>query len=767
MYLSPSYIASSPVVFLRLCSDINNYYEYRVQIQPGWAPYNNSIEINLPEITAFKNEIQTLIAESVRVNPDTILKPAGRGFYRVKGNPSLTNITRWEVGIYNPDRLFPISGEVWIDELRLSNVRRNPGNAQRADLNLTLADFSALSGSFERRNWDFHDLITSKGSGVTTTSGTGRATFQLGKFFPTHWNLSMPLAYSYTKGVSLPRLKVGSDIVLPDTLRDENKSVNVNKAFNINLAMKMAPAPLWVAWTLNRMQHSYSLSQATATSPTVPSSKTRNETIYSTYDLSPGVEYLLAPLGFVGISSLSLTILPSRLFFTNTITTSNSQTLNQYGNKSETKRKDLNQKIESQLRPWKPLSISNTFEWRRDIRRGENITLTLTKLRLGLPVEKRVTTQIDWSPTFFSWFLTQRYAYNSSYMDNSDPERNIGYFGSSTRIQRFTANTTLNLKGLFGSSLRGGKGSKFGNTILNSILPITSTYIHERQQQLTGLKKRPIAWYQLGFTNKIGAETMPVRTVGTSTSGKRILDDLNAQTGAKLPFKTDLNLSLQARREHNISSSEFLKNTLVFPNMTVKWGFISDIRFIKKYTSSISLSSSYSKRRETEYQQKIKTKFYTENGFNPLFDLSIGWRFGLRTQVTYRLSSSRTENMQAASYTGIADIRQNDLSIDNSYSFRAPHGLKIPLLGTLKIENNLNLGCQISRNEQKRLEYPKGGEPVPIQHLIKFALTPRGSYDFSTNLRSGLSGEFSDTRDVMQKRTTKVRALTIWFELRF
>ncbi|MGB9562080.1 MAG: hypothetical protein ACPL6C_04620, partial [bacterium] len=88
VYLSPSYIASSPVVFLRLCSDINNYYEYRVQIQPGWAPYNNSIEINLPEITAFKNEIQTLIAESVRVNPDTILKPAGRGFYRVKGNPS-------------------------------------------------------------------------------------------------------------------------------------------------------------------------------------------------------------------------------------------------------------------------------------------------------------------------------------------------------------------------------------------------------------------------------------------------------------------------------------------------------------------------------------------------------------------------------------------------------------------------------------------------------------------------------------------------------
>jgi len=769
-YLSPNYVGSRPIVFFRLGTDVNNYYEYRVQLQPGWAPQHNTIEINLPEITAFKNELQMLVAESVSFNPDTVLKPAGEGYYRVKGNPSLSNITRWEVGIYNPDRIFPISGEVWIDELRLVNVRRNPGWAERADLSVNFADLSQVSTSIERRDWDFHDLTTPKGSGVTTTSGSGRVTFQFGKFFPIDWNIALPASYSYTKTISTPRLKVGSDIVLPDSLRKRERGINTNKTLNINFGMRMTQSPWWIAWTLNRMQHAYSWQDAYATSPTLPSSKTTNTTLNSTYDLSPGVEYDFAPLGFIGLKFLHLNILPTKLFFTNNITSTHSQTLNQYGNKTENKTKYLVHRIDFQTRPWKPFGMTNSVEWRRDIRRSDQIIFNFKQIKIGAPIEKKVTTQMDWSPGFLSSFLTQRYGYSSSYADNSDPERNIGYFGSCSRIQRWTANLTLNLRNLFG--IRGGKSSNLivsaWTGLITRFQPITGTYTHERQQQISGLKSRPGVGYQFGFTNAIGAETIPVRTVGMTQDGISTIDDINAQTGAKLMWDTDLTLSLQARREHKIGSSEYLKNSLIFPNLTVKWGGISRLGFVKRYTSSTTLSSAYSYRRESEYQQKIKTRVTKENAFNPAADLSINWKFGLRTQLTYKWSSSVTENMQTVNFVGISNMKQNGLSIQNSYSLRAPHGIKLPLIGkTIKFENNLNLGLQISRDEQQRLEYPKGGRPVPVQHTIKWAILPNASYDFSSNLRSGLSGEFSDTKDVIQNRTTKVRGLTIWAELRF
>ena len=48
--------------------------------------------------------------------------------YSIFGNPALSRIQYFVVGVRNKNNIKPITGEVWIDELRLSGVRKDVGS---------------------------------------------------------------------------------------------------------------------------------------------------------------------------------------------------------------------------------------------------------------------------------------------------------------------------------------------------------------------------------------------------------------------------------------------------------------------------------------------------------------------------------------------------------------------------------------------------------------------------------------------------------------
>ena len=228
-------------VFIRLGSDYkNNYYEYEVPLKltpHGEYNYNNSEHQKIvwpaENMLNFRLEILTdLKLERNRekrsgangVSFQTIYSgrdPDNEGnTIRVKGNPSLSEVKTVMIGVRNVRNKLK-SGEVWVNELRLTDFNEEGGWAANANLNVALSDlgtvnvggrietagFGALDQSLnERRMEDF------KQYNVATS-------IELGKLFPEKAQVSIPFYYAYSKETYDPKYNpLDQDVKLKDAI---------------------------------------------------------------------------------------------------------------------------------------------------------------------------------------------------------------------------------------------------------------------------------------------------------------------------------------------------------------------------------------------------------------------------------------------------------------------------------------------------------------------------------------------------------------------
>jgi len=202
-------------VFLRFGSDTLHFYEYRAPVFPGWAPEVNEIIINFADLTSIKQA-----RDSVNVLSQPIPVPGGppNSFYRVRGNPSLTQIRYIGVGVTNPSgrgTSLPLYGEVWANELRLTSVDDSPGWAYRFDSQLKLADLGSVAFNYSKVDPNFHTLEQRFGSRQTGINWAIATNMQLEKFFPNDWvGTSFPVSYTHTEGINRPKYLPNSDILV-------------------------------------------------------------------------------------------------------------------------------------------------------------------------------------------------------------------------------------------------------------------------------------------------------------------------------------------------------------------------------------------------------------------------------------------------------------------------------------------------------------------------------------------------------------------------
>jgi Motility related/secretion protein len=255
--------------FFRVGRDGNNFYEYQRYVYEGWDA-RNAVDIDFNELTAFKDAQQkvTPIKEWGKIDAvDTV-----RGF-RVKGNPSITQVQYFAAGVINDkDSLSDLTGSVWMDELRVSEVRRDAGTAGRVSVSGTMADFMSYSFSLVSKDAYFKELSSAPrgGSGSTTTTLTSSVTMQAHKFLPPSWGASLPISVSYSKTVGTPVLRTNSDIVLPDSVRKAEQSIADNRNFSISESFSnKGKNPLFNLF-LNRYKSTFSYRRTSMTSVRVP-----------------------------------------------------------------------------------------------------------------------------------------------------------------------------------------------------------------------------------------------------------------------------------------------------------------------------------------------------------------------------------------------------------------------------------------------------------------------------------------------------------------
>ena len=269
--------------------DSLNYYEYREPVHPGWDPLNEVL-ISFGDITAIKLTIDSAGALS-RAYPVPNGPPGST--YRVRGSPTLTDIRYIAIGVDNPVNkgATVISGELWVDELRLTDVDNTPGWAYRFDTSVKLADVGSMAFSYSDRDPYFHSLEDRFGTRNTDVNWSFSGNFAFERFLPETWTgSSLAFSYSHVEAIEHPKYLPGTDIlvdaaasrVATDTslarslgvtdandLRLHSENLSVTETYSLpNVHLNIPSSFWWITETVDRLTFAYSYTSTSSRSPT-------------------------------------------------------------------------------------------------------------------------------------------------------------------------------------------------------------------------------------------------------------------------------------------------------------------------------------------------------------------------------------------------------------------------------------------------------------------------------------------------------------------
>ncbi len=196
--------------FVRFGTDSSNYYEYRRPLTRGWQ----DIDINLNELTAIKQIRDTsnyFERQTFPVQNDPL------AFFAVRGNPVLTRVQFFGIGIANPEERFPneLTTCMWVDELRLISPEDGADWAGVANANIKLADLGSVNATFSNQQPNFHRLEDRFGNRSSNTNWSFNVQGNLEKFAPTNFNqLKLPISYTHAEYMTNPEFVANNDINL-------------------------------------------------------------------------------------------------------------------------------------------------------------------------------------------------------------------------------------------------------------------------------------------------------------------------------------------------------------------------------------------------------------------------------------------------------------------------------------------------------------------------------------------------------------------------
>ena len=311
-----------PQSFFRFGYDSLNYYEYRGPIHPGWDT-RNEVDINFQEMTALKqlrDSVNQIVRKVIRVEgTDTV-------WYSVVGNPSLTQVRYLAVGVTNNEPPIvrgraeqgrPLSGQVWYNELRLTDVDDSPGWAYRFDTQVKLADLGTVSFNYSKVDPNFHTLEQRFGSRQTGINWALNASMSFEKFFPTSWvGTSLPFSYSRSVNLIRPKYLPNSDVLVDeaaalaqspeeaDSIRTQAETYRVTDTYaapNFKIGL---PSQMWyIRDTFNKLSFGFNFTRSTERSPATISRVSWSWNAKISYALNLSTDYYIQPFRdlFAGI----------------------------------------------------------------------------------------------------------------------------------------------------------------------------------------------------------------------------------------------------------------------------------------------------------------------------------------------------------------------------------------------------------------------------------------------------------------------------------
>ena len=227
--------------FIRLGSDLkNNYYEYEIPLDltPEGIYSNENPNDRLkvwPEANTFDFDLQALTNAKLARNRAKRAGNSGVGNtipyevydpddldnkITVMGNPTLEDVQSIMIGVRNKTNK-KVSGEVWVNELRLSQFNEQGGVAAMANAALSISDIAQLNvaGRLETAGYGSIESNVLSRNMEDAYQISVSAALEAGRLFPEKAKLQIPLYVSYSNETVSPDYDpLDTDVKLSETL---------------------------------------------------------------------------------------------------------------------------------------------------------------------------------------------------------------------------------------------------------------------------------------------------------------------------------------------------------------------------------------------------------------------------------------------------------------------------------------------------------------------------------------------------------------------
>jgi len=798
--------------FLTLNYDNNNFYEYRVPLDTGWAK-GNWVELDFAKITNLKYWFFKGGA------PDTLRPDTTDGNYRVYGNPSLSQIKFFIAGVeISPEAPQAYTGEVWIDEMRVADIRKKSDYAGRIQATARFSDFMDFTLSYTRQGADFFPLSAKTAVGSTTINKSLRGSIKVDRFLSPSLGLSLPVSANWQNSVSLPRLKPGYDIILDETSRQDEKTESESYSYSASQSFNRNTNNWLWNLTLNRIRTSYTFSHSDGISPTRPIDRRDVYRGSGSYDLSPKAKPSFKPFAWTkylflpgSINSASLAPLPTQLGFSAEVNGSKSSSVSQSGIWTNTRVRDLLLTGNTAFSFFPSLRSSYNVSSARDINQPNRFKLSInpSKLKLGQEQTFQQRFETNYQPRIVN-FLENRFTFNSQYNENSNYKVNTDSTRSTQMNSAFRAEFTFNIQSLLtrhggenrpppkrptppkkGEEEEGpemdqgepspdepsgapGAGSPkwaFGKftSLLKSIKPIRASYLKDKKFTVQGLLERPSWQYLFGFTEHPEARTKAASGL-VSPNQTVFSDNYQLDSGLQPGHGLDITTGYSKRRSTTRSANNsVMTNSVTFPDISLTLSQLEKLFLFKKLSNGVSMQTGFS-RKVDENGDAATGELYkrdTSKDWAPLASLNINFLNNVRTTIRYDMGSTLSQNLRSVGQSARdTETLRNTLKLSFQYSLTAPKGLKLPLLKRLKFNSQLSLNLDITLTNNKTRSITEDSKSVDADRS-QMTIEPRMTYQFSRAITGSIRARWDDSNDKILKRKHHIRELGISAEIRF
>ena len=803
--LPEEYANSQSIMFyFRLGRDSLNFYEQQKRISNGWDP-SNYIKMDFNEITALKDAAQRVRERSEWSEIDTVA-----GDLRVVGDPNLNEIKYFAAGIRNLDPSSFPSGVIWLDELRVTDVRRDVGTAGRFSASGNIADLATYNFTFQSQDPYFRGLSSSTrggsdqnlGSGQTDTRISFSSSWSIDKFLPRSWNARVPVSLSFSRGTQTPLLRTGSDIVLPEEIRSRERTISESRTLSVSPSFNRPGKNPLFSLFLNRLSGtSFSYRRSTQQSPRVPYSFSEGVSVRSGMNLGLKSNPTLPILFWTKwipilkrVSETELGLYPRSWNVSGTFDRTLSISDDIEGNRRSNFKRDLTARMDLAYDLFQNLTLSLRMDTRRDLSNSDDVNLSLSNLKLGLEMHYGQSFSANYKPKILP-FLTTDLGFSSSYSDD---------FERSTENLRSSMSSAWSVSGIFdhmkllggqsgegdrrfrgrGRSARGSKveddddGRPFYDPPLAVLRFLTGwinpprySYGTDFKYSLPGITERPGAKYRFGLSRTPNVELVSSTRNPSSTesesydiaSGFTFLGGISTDVSYRMTIGRDL--IKRGSRYENISTK--------WPDLSIRIQKFRTLPLIKgivnKFIDVFSPRTSYSRSvRETKDIDAGFTTSVQENiSQSPLLQLNFKLFRALSLSSSYAVSREKREdyNTTTGEFRSRSESTTKSLGGTAKYSFSAPGGLKLPMFGRLKFRSQVNFSVDIKYNRSLSETWDVTGRTISSNERSEFSIRPDISYSFSQQIRGGLTMRWSDTDNSGKKN--HLREVSIWMEISF